>query len=930
MLVGRRDHLVARLEPEAGEDDVAAVGRRGRQRDRRPAETPTSVAIWPRSSSRSSRSRANCAARPAPVPQAVVLAPPASPRSFRARAARRSRPAGTRSARAPGTAARASSKVTRGILPTARLTFAADARRHRRPARVHAAVRPLARRRSRACRRRRRARDVPLPVRLGRARRRLRSARVVLSALVADRRDTASGSRVKALEHPLGMARLAIAEARRPARPVARGARARPLALPPAQPGRPHGARRHPAPHARRRRRCGERCSRGSTRVVVHSRARSRAAARLRRRPRASSRSSATRSSAPRSTDATTAARRSASASSARTRGRRTPSRRCSASTTPGSSSSGTRACRSTACSGRPATVPSGGSATSPTRSCGARSRRRRSRSFPYRAEIDVSGALLQVLGAGVPAIVYDIGGLGEVVGRFGAGAVVRPGDVEAMSAALARLLDDADALADRTRGRRARARRADLGRIRRRPPRALPRSSRDLPARSLPRRSSSVSSISSRRRRSFSTRRPRRTQPGRRADVGRVRGALRRLPARRRRDRRRAPRHPRDIRGDARRATRRTSTAPRSTAAARKRFGRYASSLTEDANGADRGLRAHRRPRRRPRSSAARGRSTGSASRASTRGRASRAPRNAENGHWTIQPAGEFRPVGRRYRGDTLVLESELETDSGVVRLIDFMPPRETNPTSSGSSRAFADASRCGWSSCSASTTGRSCRGFGRSRARSSRSPDRTPCSSERRSRTRGATSARRRRSPSPRATACRSSCAGSRRNEPTPEPIDPEQALTRALAFWEDWAATLHVRGPLARRGPPLAAHAEGTDVRADRRHRRRADDLAARVDRRRAELGLPLLLAPRRDPHAARAHPRRLRRGGAGRGATGSCGRSPGRRTISRSCTASRASAASPSSSSPGSPGTRARGRSASATARRASASSTSTAR
>ena len=72
---------------------------------------------------------------------------------------------------------------------------------------------------------------------------------------------------------------------------------------------------------------------------------------------------------------------------------------------------------------------------------------------FPYRAEIDLSGALLQVLGAGVPAIVYDIGGLGEVVGRFGAGAVVPPGDVEAMSAVLDRLLRDDDALAAARRG---------------------------------------------------------------------------------------------------------------------------------------------------------------------------------------------------------------------------------------------------------------------------------------------------------------------------------------------------------------------------------------------------------------------------------------------------------------------------------------------
>ena len=57
------------------------------------------------------------------------------------------------------------------------------------------------------------------------------------------------------------------------------------------------------------------------------------------------------------------------------------------------------------------------------------------------------------MLGAGVPAIVYDIGGLGEVVGRFGAGAVVPPGDVESMSAALRRLLGDADALASARRG---------------------------------------------------------------------------------------------------------------------------------------------------------------------------------------------------------------------------------------------------------------------------------------------------------------------------------------------------------------------------------------------------------------------------------------------------------------------------------------------
>jgi glycosyltransferase involved in cell wall biosynthesis len=78
---------------------------------------------------------------------------------------------------------------------------------------------------------------------------------------------------------------------------------------------------------------------------------------------------------------------------------------------------------------------------------------------FPYRPEIDQSGALLQTLGAGVPAIVYDVGGLGEVVGAYGAGAVVAPGDVGALAAALRRLLDDADALAlARAGAERARA----------------------------------------------------------------------------------------------------------------------------------------------------------------------------------------------------------------------------------------------------------------------------------------------------------------------------------------------------------------------------------------------------------------------------------------------------------------------------------------
>jgi glycosyltransferase involved in cell wall biosynthesis len=67
---------------------------------------------------------------------------------------------------------------------------------------------------------------------------------------------------------------------------------------------------------------------------------------------------------------------------------------------------------------------------------------------FPYRAELDQSGALLQALGAGVPAVVYDVAGLGEPIRRFGAGVVVEAGDVDALAEATRHLLEDANALA--------------------------------------------------------------------------------------------------------------------------------------------------------------------------------------------------------------------------------------------------------------------------------------------------------------------------------------------------------------------------------------------------------------------------------------------------------------------------------------------------
>jgi GH15 family glucan-1,4-alpha-glucosidase len=47
------------------------------------------------------------------------------------------------------------------------------------------------------------------------------------------------------------------------------------------------------------------------------------------------------------------------------------------------------------------------------------------------------------------------------------------------------------------------------------------------------------------------------------------------------------------------------------------------------------------------------------------------------ENGRWLIAPASPILATRRRYRGDTMVLETEFDTDEGTVRLIDFMPIR-------------------------------------------------------------------------------------------------------------------------------------------------------------------------------------------------------------------------------------------------------------
>jgi glycosyltransferase involved in cell wall biosynthesis len=75
---------------------------------------------------------------------------------------------------------------------------------------------------------------------------------------------------------------------------------------------------------------------------------------------------------------------------------------------------------------------------------------------FPYRSTESASGALATALGQGRPAVVADVGALGDTVRDFDAGLVVPPDDPEALAQACRQLLDDPAALARAYRGTEA------------------------------------------------------------------------------------------------------------------------------------------------------------------------------------------------------------------------------------------------------------------------------------------------------------------------------------------------------------------------------------------------------------------------------------------------------------------------------------------
>ena len=237
-------------------------------------------------------------------------------------------------------------------------------------------------------------------------------------------------------------------------------------------------------------------------------------------------------------------------------------------------------------------------------------------------------------------------------------------------------------------------------------------------------------------------------------------------------------------------------------------------------------------------------------------------------NGFWLITPPTRSSRRRRCYRADTLILETTFETESGKATLIDFMLPH--------GALVRPDPHR-------ALRRGRGRDVHGADAALRLRRDDALGNAAEGRHDARG----RRSRHGGDAHARPTSAARTSRRSAqftltkgktmpfvlsyqpshlPLPEPIDPDDALKKCEKYLEGVDGEHQDRGPAFRGDQALAADPEGAHLPAERRHRRRADDLAARAVRQRAQLGLPAVLAARRHPHPARHDERRhLRRGG-----------------------------------------------------------------
>ncbi len=235
--------------------------------------------------------------------------------------------------------------------------------------------------------------------------------------------------------------------------------------------------------------------------------------------------------------------------------------------------------------------------------------------------------------------------------------------------------------------------------------------------------------------------------------------------------------------------------------------------------------------------------------------------------GYWQIAPARDFTRIRRRYRPGTLVLETEFTTASGVVRLTDCMPPRSGDPVLIRLVEGVA-----GRVDMRMTLAARFEYGLTLPRVRQQDAARRivaggqslwvfSPLGGPHGRHGPGRPLHGRRGRPGAGGggvAAVAPASAGTAAGQ------CPRRADRHLVAAVGGGAAS---RGPgsrrMAGRGDPVTDHPQGAQLRADGRPARRADHLAPPAVLRDAQLGLPLLLDPRRRRRRGRLPRGRRRR-------------------------------------------------------------------
>ena len=260
-----------------------------------------------------------------------------------------------------------------------------------------------------------------------------------------------------------------------------------------------------------------------------------------------------------------------------------------------------------------------------------------------------------------------------------------------------------------------------------------------------------------------------------------------------------------------------------------------------------------------------------------------------SEHGRWRIAPVDADVRTTRRYRGDTMILETEFETASGAVLVIDCMPLEENRwdfvrIVAGLRGRVamrmelvirFDYGSIVPW----VRRTDGSIFAIAGPDTLELRTPVDAHGEGEKTLADFEVGAGRPRSLRHQLSPVARGGAASHRRRGGA---AHDREALARLVV-------ALHRAAALAARRRALAADAQVAHLQRHRRHRRRADDLAARAAGRRAQLGLPLLLAPRCHLHAERAAPRPATPRRRSPGASGCCAPSPAAPPTCRSSTA-----------------------------------------